>query len=83
MLDAGALIKKHQGRGALVDANLLVLLLVGAVNKQRIPKFKRTPSFTIEDFNLLIRLIDWFGKLIAHPTCSAKRATLPTYGIKS
>jgi hypothetical protein len=67
MLDAGALIKKHQGRGALVDANLLVLLLVGAVNKQRIPKFKRTQNFTIEDFNLLIRLVDWFGKLIATP----------------
>lgn len=67
MLDARALIEKHQGKGALVDSNLLVLLLVGAVNKQRIPQFKRTQSFTVEDFDLLTRLIDWFGKLIATP----------------
>jgi hypothetical protein len=67
MLDAGALIEKHQGKGALIDANLLVLLLVGAVNKQRILNFKRTQDFTIEDFELLTRLIDWFGKIVATP----------------
>jgi hypothetical protein len=32
MLDAQGLIEKHHGRGALIDTNLLVLLLVGAVN---------------------------------------------------
>lgn len=67
MLDAEALIEKYRGKGALVDTNLLVLLLVGAVNRQRIPKFKRTQSFSIEDFDLLLRLIDCFGKLIATP----------------
>ena len=36
MLDAPALIEKHRSRGVLVDSNLLVLLLVGSVNKQRI-----------------------------------------------
>jgi hypothetical protein len=41
-LDAKALIEKHRAKGVLVDTNLLVLLLVGAVNKQRIPRFKRT-----------------------------------------
>jgi hypothetical protein len=67
MLDAGALIEKYRDKGALVDANLLVLLLVGAVNKQRIPNFKRTQNFTINDFDLLTRLIDYFGKIIATP----------------
>jgi hypothetical protein len=67
MLDAGALIQKHRAKGALVDANLLVLLLVGAVNKRRIQNFKRTENFTVEDFDLLTRLIDWFGKLFATP----------------
>ncbi|HUG81869.1 MAG TPA: hypothetical protein VML01_09410 [Bryobacterales bacterium] len=51
MLDAAALIEKHRAKGALVDANLLVLLLVGAINKQRIPKFERTQQFSIEDFD--------------------------------
>jgi predicted nucleic acid-binding protein len=67
MLDALALINKHKAKGVLVDTNLLVLLLVGAVNKQRIPTFKRTGDFSIEEYELLVRLIDWFGKLIATP----------------
>lgn len=67
MLDARALIEKHRAKGVLVDTNLLVLLLVGTVNKQRIPNFKRTEDFTIEDYELLVRLINWFGKLIATP----------------
>jgi len=67
MLDAAALIKKYQAKGVLVDSNLLVLFLVGAVNKRRILDFKRTQGFTIEDFDLLATLIGWFGKLIATP----------------
>ena len=51
----------------MVDSNLLVLLLVGSVNKRRIFDFKRTQNFTIEDFDTLLRLIDWFGKLITTP----------------
>jgi hypothetical protein len=67
MLDAGALIEKYRAKGALVDTNLLVLLLVGTINKQRILNFKRTQDFTIEDFELLTRLIDWFGKIFTTP----------------
>ena len=63
MLDARALIIKHKAKGVLVAANLLVLFLVGL----RIPEFKRTQNFTIEDFDLLARLIAWFGKLVATP----------------
>jgi hypothetical protein len=43
------------------------LFLVGLVNKQRILDSKRTQNFTIEDFDLLSRLITWFGKLITTP----------------
>lgn len=67
MLDAVALIEKHRAKGVLVDTNLLVLFLVGRVNRQRIRNFKRTGDFTIGDYDLLVRLIDWFGKLIATP----------------
>ena len=49
MLDATALIEKHRAKGVLVDTNLLVLFLVGRVNRQRILNFKRTGDFTIED----------------------------------
>ncbi len=67
MLSADELIRKHRGRGALFDTNLLVLFLVGTVNRQRIPKFKRTQNFTIDDFDLLIGLIAQVGKLVVTP----------------
>jgi hypothetical protein len=68
MLDALALIEKHRGKGVFVDANLLVLLLVGRVNPQRIRNFKRTQDFQLEDFYTLSRLVDWFGApLVATP----------------
>ena len=61
MLDAAALITKHRGRGVFIDTNLLVLLMVGSVNPNRIPNFKRTQDFTIGDFRLLRKLVEWFG----------------------
>jgi hypothetical protein len=67
MLDARALIEKHRAKGVLVDTNLLVLFLVGTVNRQRILSFKRTGGFTIRHYDLLVRLFAWFGKLIATP----------------
>jgi hypothetical protein len=59
---------KHRGRGVFIDANLMVLWLVGSVNPDRIPNFKRTGNFTIVDFQILQRLLTWFGQpLIATP----------------
>lgn len=50
------------GRSAklLVDANLLVLLAVGRVNRNRIETFKRTSSYSRTDFDLLVRFLDGF-----------------------
>jgi hypothetical protein len=67
MLDTAALIEKHRSKGVLVDTNLLVLFLVGSVNKRRIGEFKRTQNFTVEDFDLLSQLIPWFGTLVTTP----------------
>src|SRR5579871_833726 len=67
LLDAQALIEKHKAKGVLVDTNLLVLLLVGAVNQERILNFKRTADFDIKDYKLLVRLMNWFGRLISTP----------------
>jgi hypothetical protein len=61
MLDASALVEKHRGKGVFVDANLLVLLLVGTVNLKRIESFKRTRDFSVADFRTLNSLIGWRG----------------------
>jgi hypothetical protein len=64
MLDPGALVKKHRAKGVFIDTNLLVLLLVGRVNIQRIGTFKRTKNFTADDFHGLVNLANWFGSPI-------------------
>src|SRR5690349_21025753 len=61
------LIDKHRADGLLMDANLLVLYLVGRTNKGRIPTFKRTQQYTIEDFELLDLLAASFQRLVTTP----------------
>lgn len=43
--------------GLLVDANILVLYLVGSLNPDLIERHKRLDKFTIEDFHLLQDLL--------------------------
>lgn len=63
--------------GLLVDANLLVLLVVGQVNPRRIQGFKRTPIFSVDDFNLLQRELSRFSKIctVAHVLAEVSNLT--------
>jgi len=67
MLDAAGLIEKHRSKGALIDANLLVLYLVGKTNKGRIRDFKPCDRFETEDFDLLVDLAEYLGKVFTTP----------------
>jgi predicted nucleic acid-binding protein len=51
-------------RRLLVDANLLVLYVVGNVNRDRIETFKRTNRYKASDFDLLTRWLDQFDSLV-------------------
>jgi len=61
------LIEKHRANGLLIDTNLLLLYLIGRTNKSRIPLFKRTQRYTVEDFDLLKLLLSQFETLITTP----------------
>ena len=39
------LIEKYASRGVLVDTNILLLFVVGAFDRELIPRFKRTSHF--------------------------------------
>lgn len=54
--------------GLLIDTNLLVLFVVGSVNRDRIESFKRTRQYSKADYQLLLQVLDAFKPLytLAH-----------------
>jgi len=59
--------ENSRSRGVLVDTNLLVLLMVGSVNRRRIEQFKRTRTYTAADYDLLIAVLNDFPKKYVVP----------------
>lgn len=53
--------------GLIIDTNLLLLYLVGQHDPERIETFKRTQTFSADDFNLLVRFINLFGSFSTTP----------------
>lgn len=62
-----SLLYHYQSRGILVDTNLLLVYFVGCYDPARIQKFKRTSTFTVEDFYTLERIFKFFSKIITIP----------------
>jgi hypothetical protein len=59
--------KGWQSRGLLVDANILVLYLVGSLDPGLIGRHKRLDKFTIEDFRLLEELLSPLPSIVTTP----------------
>lgn len=62
-----SLVQKYRGRGAVLDSNLLLLLVVGTYNASRIGDFKRTEKYVPDDFRLLETLRKQLDHWIATP----------------
>jgi rRNA-processing protein FCF1 len=61
------LLAQYKGKGVLVDTNLLLLYFVGLYDRGRVPKFKRTMKFAVEDFDTLLGFFRFFDKVITTP----------------
>lgn len=61
------LVRRYRPKGLLLDANILLLLLVGTVDRELVQRFKRTSQFTAEDYDLLVGLLDRFKTLVTTP----------------
>lgn len=62
-----SLLRTYKQKGILIDANILLLWLVGSVNRQRISQFNRTEKFEPRDYDLLVRFLGFFSKIITTP----------------
>lgn len=61
------LLIEYRTEGVLVDANLLLLYVVGTYDPRWIERFKRTSEYTIDDFELLDRLLAQFQTAVTTP----------------
>lgn len=51
------LIRKYRQKGILIDTNLLILFIVGTFDVNLIEKFKRTNTYSKEDFEYLSKFL--------------------------
>jgi hypothetical protein len=61
---------------ALLDANLLVLLAVGAVDPSLLQRHKRTQAYIPEDYAILRRFLCRFGKVASTPNAFTEAGNL-------
>jgi hypothetical protein len=61
------LIQDYKNKGLLIDANLLLLYIVGSFDIELVSRFSRTAKFTIDDFYIVSDFIDLFKLKITTP----------------
>ena len=62
--------------GYFVDANLLLLVVVGSVGRDLIPKHRRLSGYTVEDYEVLVGLIDSVGPVYITPNTLTETSNL-------
>lgn len=63
----GSLLRRYRSAGVLLDANLLLLYVIGTFDRDLIPRFKRTAVYTAEDYGVLTRALDSFAHVLTTP----------------
>ena len=55
-------LQPHSAKLLVVDANLLVLLIVGSHDRTRISKFERTKGIRADDFDFVREVVEYFAR---------------------
>ncbi len=63
-------------RGYFIDANLLVLLVVGSESRDLISKHRRLEAYTAEDFDILFDLLEGADQLFVTPNTLTETSNL-------
>ena len=62
--------------GAFIDANLLVLLVVGDVDRNSVSRHRRTRQFMPEDYDRLIRIAGGLNRIFVTPNVLTETSNL-------
>jgi len=61
------LVERYGSRGVLVDSNILLLYIVGGLDRKLVPHHKRTSHFAVEDYDLLESFLSKFHRIVTTP----------------
>jgi hypothetical protein len=61
------LFAQSSGKNLLLDSNLLLVFVTGASDPRLFGRFKRVSSYTLQDYELLVRLLGAFRVLLTTP----------------
>src|SRR5687768_2013739 len=61
------MLNRHLNRSILIDTNILLLLFIGGFDRGLIGSFKRTATYTAEDFDLLLNLLALIPNVVTTP----------------
>lgn len=61
------LFSRHIGKSVALDSNLLLVLIAGSLGAQLFKSFKRVSDYRMEDYELLVTLLQSFTVLITTP----------------
>lgn len=75
---AAMLIREYRQRGLLLDANLLLVYVVGLYDRRLLGNLSRLDDYTGEDFDLLARLIALFDLVVTTPNILTEVSNLAT-----
>lgn len=78
MEDVEKLIAKYKHKGVLIDTNLLLVYLIGTIDKNLIENFKRTTKYIKEDYDVLDAFISNFESIITTPNIMTEVNNLAT-----
>ena len=76
MTDLDDFDRNARANGLLIDTNLLVLLIVGSVNRDRISRFKRTTDYSSADWDLLTGILEQISHRYTLPHVLSEVSTL-------
>lgn len=62
--------------GYFIDANLLVLLVVGSVGRELIAKHRRLQEYTVEDYDALLDLLEGVESIFVTPNTLTEASNL-------
>lgn len=66
----------RNSKGLLIDTNLLVLLIIGALGPEQIGKHKLTSKYVVEDYDLLTSFVDQFKQITTTSTILTEASNL-------